>query len=48
MATIKSADLIRKAQRPMDSSLSVEKAKNDLDIKLMNTQEGLEEMRKVK
>ncbi|MCE5213371.1 MAG: dTDP-4-dehydrorhamnose reductase [Methanobacterium sp.] len=44
---IKSSDLIRKAKRPMDSSLSVEKAKNDLDIKLLNTTEGLIEMKKV-
>jgi dTDP-4-dehydrorhamnose reductase len=44
---IKSSDLIRKAKRPMDSSLSVEKAKNDLDIKLLNTKEGLIEMKKV-
>jgi dTDP-4-dehydrorhamnose reductase len=45
---IKSDELIRKAQRPMDSSLSVEKAKKDLDIKLLNTTDGLKEMRKVK
>ncbi|HTX60701.1 MAG TPA: SDR family oxidoreductase, partial [Methanobacterium sp.] len=44
---IKSEDLIRKAQRPLDSSLSVEKAKNDLDVKLLNTKDGLKEMKKV-
>ncbi len=44
---ILSEKLIRKAKRPMDSSLSVEKAKNDLDIKLLNTTEGLKEMKKV-
>lgn len=44
---ILSEDLIRKAPRPMDSSLSVEKARNDLDIKLLNTTEGLKEMKKV-
>lgn len=44
---IKSEELTRKAQRPMDSSLSVEKAKNDLDIKLLNTVNGLKEMKKV-
>lgn len=44
---IKSDNLIRKARRPLDSSLSVEKAKNDLDIKLLNTTEGLKEMKKV-
>jgi hypothetical protein len=31
----------------MDSSLSVEKARNDLDIKLLNTTDGLKEMKKV-
>jgi len=44
---IKSDELIRKAQRPMDSSLSVDKAKKDLDIKLLNTLDGLKEMKKV-
>jgi dTDP-4-dehydrorhamnose reductase len=44
---IKSRELTRKAQRPMDSSLSVEKAKKDLNIKLLNTVDGLKEMKKV-
>lgn len=44
---ILSENLIRKAERPMDSSLSVEKARSDLDIKLLNTTEGLKEMKKV-
>lgn len=44
---IKSDKLTRKAQRPMDSSLSIERAKHDLDIKLLNTLEGLKEMKKV-
>jgi dTDP-4-dehydrorhamnose reductase len=44
---IKSDKLIRKAQRPMDSSLSVKKAKKNLDIKLLNTIDGLKEMKKV-
>lgn len=44
---ILSEELIRKAPRPMDSSLSVEKAQNNLDIKLLNTKEGLKEMKKV-
>lgn len=44
---IKSSQLIRKAKRPLDSSLSVKKAKNSLDIKLLNTIEGLREMKKV-
>ncbi|MDD1773982.1 MAG: dTDP-4-dehydrorhamnose reductase [Methanobacterium sp.] len=42
---IKSEDLIRKAQRPLDSSLQVRKAEIDLDIKLLNTKEGLKEMK---
>lgn len=44
---IKSEDLIRKARRPLDSSLSVEKAKNDLNFKFFKTTEGLKEMKKV-
>lgn len=44
---IESDKLIRKAKRPMDSSLCVEKAKENLDIKLLNTTEGLKEMKKV-
>lgn len=40
-------DLVRNAPRPMDSSLSVEKARNDLDVKLLDTTEGLKEMKKV-
>lgn len=44
---ILSENLIRKAQRPMDSSLSIEKAKDDLDVKLLNTTEGLKNMKKV-
>jgi dTDP-4-dehydrorhamnose reductase len=44
---IKSDKLIRKAKRPVDSSLSVEKAKGDLNMKLYNTMEGLIEMKKV-
>jgi len=44
---ILSEELIRSAPRPMDSSLSVEKARNDLDIKLLNTTDGLKEMKKV-
>lgn len=45
---IKSKELIRKAKRPMDSSLSVEKLKSDLNMKMLNTLEGLREMKKVK
>lgn len=44
---ILSEELTRKAPRPMDSSLSVEKAQNHLDIKLLDTKEGLNEMKKV-
>jgi dTDP-4-dehydrorhamnose reductase len=44
---ILSEELIRSAPRPMDSSLSVEKARNNLDIKLLNTKDGLKEMKKV-
>lgn len=44
---IKSEELTRKAQRPMDSSLSVRKAQRNLDIKLLNTLDGLKEMKKV-
>lgn len=44
---IKSSEFVQKAQRPRDSSLSVEKAKADLNIKLLNTHEGLKEMKKV-
>lgn len=44
---ILSEELIRKAERPMDSSLSVEKARNDLDVKLLDATEGLKEMKKV-
>jgi dTDP-4-dehydrorhamnose reductase len=43
---IKSDDLIQKALRPRDSSLSVEKIQKDLDIKMLNTKEGLEKMKK--
>lgn len=43
---IKSSVLVRKAKRPMDSSLSVEKAKKDLNMKLLNTREGLKEMKR--
>lgn len=43
---IKSDELIQRARRPRDTSLSVEKAKMDLKIKLLNTKEGLEEMMK--
>jgi dTDP-4-dehydrorhamnose reductase len=44
---ILSEELTRSAPRPMDSSLSVEKARNNLDIKLLNTKDGLKEMKKV-
>lgn len=44
---IKSDELIQKARRPKDTSLCVDKAKRDLKMKLLNTKEGLEEMRKV-
>lgn len=44
---IVSSQLVQKAQRPVDSSLSVEKAKHDLDMKLLNTHEGLKLMKKV-
>jgi dTDP-4-dehydrorhamnose reductase len=37
---ILSEELTRSAPRPMDSSLSVEKARNNLDIKLLNTKDG--------
>lgn len=43
---ISSDDLIQKALRPRDSSLSVEKIQKDLDIKMLNTKEGLERMKK--
>lgn len=44
---IESSEFIQKAQRPRDSSLSVEKAKTDLNMKLLDTYEGLKEMKKV-
>lgn len=43
---IKSSEFIQKAKRPKDSSLSVEKARKDLKIKMLNTLEGLKEMKK--
>lgn len=43
---VKSSKFVQKAKRPMDSSLSVEKAMKDLNIKMLNTLEGLNEMKK--
>lgn len=44
---IKSKDLVQKARRPADSSLSVEKIQNDLNIRMLNIKEGLEYMHQV-
>jgi dTDP-4-dehydrorhamnose reductase len=43
---IKSSEFVQKAKRPKDSSLSVEKVEGDLKIKMLNTLEGLIEMKK--
>jgi len=43
---IRSDELIQRARRPKDTSLCVEKAKRDLKMDLLNTKEGLREMRK--
>ncbi|MEN4007126.1 MAG: dTDP-4-dehydrorhamnose reductase [Methanobacteriaceae archaeon] len=43
---VKSSEFVQKAKRPKDSSLSIEKARKDLKIKMLNTIEGLKEMKK--
>lgn len=43
----KSTNFVQKAKRPKDSSLNVEKARKDLGIKMLNTTEGLNYMKKV-
>ncbi len=43
----KSTNFVQKAKRPKDSSLNVEKAHKDLGIKMLNTTEGLNYMKKV-
>ncbi|MGZ7117065.1 MAG: dTDP-4-dehydrorhamnose reductase [Methanobacterium sp.] len=44
---IKSNKFVQKAKRPKDSSLCVEKAEKDLKMKMFNTLEGLNEMKKI-
>ncbi|MGZ7210368.1 MAG: dTDP-4-dehydrorhamnose reductase [Methanobacterium sp.] len=44
---IKSNKFVQKAKRPKDSSLCVEKAEKDLKMKMLNTLEGLNEMKKI-
>ncbi|AEG17590.1 dTDP-4-dehydrorhamnose reductase [Methanobacterium paludis] len=43
----KSTNFVQKAKRPKDSSLNVEKVQRDLGIKMLNTTEGLNYMKKV-
>ena len=46
MAPIKMKDLkVWVARRPRDSSLSVDKARHELKVPLLDTQEGLRQMR---
>jgi dTDP-4-dehydrorhamnose reductase len=45
---IKSSDLVQKANRPKDSSLSVDKAQKDLKINMLNTLKGLKRMKEAK
>ncbi|BDZ70529.1 NAD(P)-dependent oxidoreductase [Methanobacterium petrolearium] len=45
---IKSSDLVQKAKRPKDSSLSVNKVHKDLKINMINTLEGLKHMREAR
>lgn len=42
---IKSSDLIQKALRPKDSSLSVEKIEKEVGVKMLDTKEGLTRMK---
>jgi len=45
---IKTKDLNLKAERPLDVSLNVTKAKIELDVKLLNIKEGLTKLKKLK